>query len=438
MPLRARLKLFVVLLAGSTALASPVGQAHLPKYPTVEAPADTSKKQKKPGFFKRLFGGKKGKTGDSVPAQAPLLIEKVKEAERQTQQLSSEKAQLSQQLSNLSESQGKMNKMLREQQINIRSMTEAQIRTQLILTTQRKMIDSIAFGKTLDSLNQAQAVLYQQAEIQRREVLLAEQRTQQTILLAAIGLVVLMAGGLYSRFHSVRKYNRELEVKNQVIREEKQRSEELLLNILPAVVADELKKQGFANARLHETVSVLFTDFVNFTKISEHLTPQQLVAELDECFRAFDGIIARHGLEKIKVIGDSYMCVGGLTTQNTDHADRVVGAAIDIQAYLDERNVQHRERGLPVFEARLGIHTGPVVAGVVGLRKFAYDIWGDTVNVASRLESTSLPGRINISEDTYQLVREKYTCTYRGKIPTKNKGDVDMYFVEQEVEAEVG
>jgi class 3 adenylate cyclase len=429
-----RLKLGVVLLVGSAALVIPVAHAAFHK-PTHTVPADSTKKR--PGFFKRLFGGKKEKRGDSVHAPAPVLMEKIKEAERQTKQLSTEKEQLSQQLSTLNETQSKMNRMLRDQQVSLRTMTEAQIRTQLILTTQKKMIDSIAFGKTLDSLNQAQAVLYQQAEIQRREVLLAEQRTQQTILLAAVGLVVLMAIGLYSRYHSVRKYNRELEAKNQVIREEKQRSEELLLNILPAVVADELKKQGFANARLHETVSVLFTDFVNFTKISEHLTPQELVAELDECFRAFDGIIARHGLEKIKVIGDAYMCVGGLTTPDADHADQVVSAALDIQAYLEERNAKHRERDLPVFEARLGIHTGPVVAGVVGLRKFAYDIWGDTVNVASRLETNSLPGKINISESTYQLIREKYACSYRGKIPTKNKGDVDMYFVEDRASVEV-
>ena len=209
------------------------------------------------------------------------------------------------------------------------------------------------------------------------------------------------------------------------IRKEKIRSEELLLNILPAEITDELKERGETTAKHFDEVTVLFTDFVEFTKISEQLSPQVLVQELHECFSAFDAIMERNGLEKIKTVGDAYIAVCGLPVANKHHAEKCVQAAIEIRKFMEERKKNEK-----VFEIRIGVHSGPVVAGIVGIKKFAYDIWGDTVNTAARMEQNSEAGRINISESTYQLIKEKFTCAYRGEIEAKNKGKLKMYFVE--------
>ncbi|MFA6261692.1 MAG: adenylate/guanylate cyclase domain-containing protein [Bacteroidia bacterium] len=227
--------------------------------------------------------------------------------------------------------------------------------------------------------------------------------------------------------------NNELEIKveerTHELKQEKQKSDELLLNILPAEVAEELKRKGETTARQFDQVSVLFTDFVGFTTISEHLTPKELVSEIHYCFKAFDAIIEKNELEKIKTIGDAYLAVCGLPQADKHHAIKVVQAAIDIldfiKSYQDERKQQQKE----YFEIRIGIHSGPVVAGIVGMKKFAYDIWGDTVNTAARMEQTSEAGKINISGTTHELVKKTYPCTYRGKIKAKNKGEIDMYFV---------
>ena len=208
------------------------------------------------------------------------------------------------------------------------------------------------------------------------------------------------------------------------------RSESLLLNILPKQTAEELKANGKTVARQFESVTVMFTDFKNFTKISEELSPAELVSEIDECFKTFDNIISRHNIEKIKTIGDSYMCAGGLPVINTTHAFDVVSAALEIQQFISNRAVQKKAEGKQPFEIRIGIHTGPVVAGVVGTKKFAYDIWGDTVNIASRMESSGEAGKINISGATYELVKHKFHFLSRGKIEAKNKGMIEMYFVE--------
>ncbi len=214
------------------------------------------------------------------------------------------------------------------------------------------------------------------------------------------------------------------------ISKEKKRSEELLLNILPEEVAEELKQKGNAEAKQIDNVSVLFTDFKGFTQLSEKLSPKELVAEIDLCFRAFDNIVHKHGIEKIKTIGDSYMCAGGLPVPNNTHAFDVVSAAIDIQQFMHQHKVEREAAGKIFFEIRIGIHTGPVVAGIVGVKKYSYDIWGDTVNIASRMESSGETGKVNISGTTYELVKDKFTCTHRGKISAKNKGEIDMYFVE--------
>ena len=213
------------------------------------------------------------------------------------------------------------------------------------------------------------------------------------------------------------------------IAKEKQRSEELLLNILPGEVAEELKAKGSADAKQFDEITVMFTDFKGFTQIAEKMSPGELVAEIDICFKAFDAIITRNGLEKIKTIGDSYMCAGGLPVPTADHAAKVVIAALEIQEFMEQHQRERAGQGKARFEARIGIHTGPVVAGIVGVKKFAYDIWADTVNIASRMESSGEAGKVNISGSTYASVKDKFMCQYRGKIEAKNKGEIDMYFV---------
>jgi adenylate cyclase len=210
----------------------------------------------------------------------------------------------------------------------------------------------------------------------------------------------------------------------------RKRSDELLLNILPEKVAEELKTTGEAEAKLIDEVTVLFTDFKGFTALSEKLTPKELVKDLHECFTAFDNIMQKHGMEKIKTIGDAYMAAGGLPTPNKTHTADVVNAAIEIRKFMDDNKAIKIENNQPYFEIRIGVHTGPVVAGIVGVKKFSYDIWGDTVNTASRMESSGEVGQINISGTTYELVKDKFNCKHRGKITAKGKGEIDMYFVE--------
>jgi class 3 adenylate cyclase len=217
----------------------------------------------------------------------------------------------------------------------------------------------------------------------------------------------------------------QIEQQHEALKSEKKKSDELLLNILPAEVAEELKEKGQSRAQLFDDVSVLFTDFVNFTQMSERLGAEELVAELHECFRAFDTIMESNSMEKIKTIGDAYLAVSGIPVHNDKHAYNAIKAGLEIITFMNERN-----RHTNTFEIRIGIHSGPLVAGIVGVKKFAYDIWGDTVNTASRMESTSEAGKVNISEATHKLVANDFTFTYRGKIDAKHKGEIDMYFVD--------
>lgn len=222
--------------------------------------------------------------------------------------------------------------------------------------------------------------------------------------------------------------------KNEQLDKEKQRSDHLLQNILPLEIVAELKEKGTSDAKLFEHVTVLFSDFVNFTKMSETMTPQELVEELNFYFKKFDEIITFNNLEKIKTIGDAYMATGGLNTSGKIEPEHVIQSAIEMQEVVSQRKNEQSKNNKPAFEMRIGIHTGPVVAGIVGLKKFSYDIWGDTVNTASRFEAESAPGKINISQQTYDLVKDKFECEYRGKIQAKNKGQIDMYFVKTKID----
>ncbi|HVZ55325.1 MAG TPA: adenylate/guanylate cyclase domain-containing protein [Chitinophagaceae bacterium] len=211
---------------------------------------------------------------------------------------------------------------------------------------------------------------------------------------------------------------------------EKDRSTSLLLNILPEEIANELKQYGRAQAKLFDSVTVLFTDFKGFTEASSHMSPDALLDEINVNFSAFDRIIRDHGLEKIKTIGDAYMAVAGLPTPMEDHALAAVRAARAICAFVDQRVQERKARQETYFEIRIGVHSGPVMAGIVGDLKFQYDVWGDTVNTASRMESSGVVGAVNISQPTYELVRDTVDCLYRGKVPAKGKGDIDMYLVQ--------
>jgi adenylate cyclase len=215
------------------------------------------------------------------------------------------------------------------------------------------------------------------------------------------------------------------------IEAEKQKSEKLLHNILPEEVAQELKETGQATPKEYDLVTVLFTDFKGFTNIAEQITPQEVIENLNTCFLAFDEICDKYGLEKIKTIGDSYMCAGGLPLPNTTNPIDVVLAGLAMQAWMHQWAEDKKAKGQKAWELRLGIHSGEAIAGVVGKNKFAYDIWGDTVNLASRMESSGEVGKVNISEATYNLVKDSFICVQRGAVMAKNKGEMQMYFVER-------
>ena len=257
-------------------------------------------------------------------------------------------------------------------------------------------------------------------QLKQKNIQLNTEKKARIFFVGAIGLSLMLVIFIFKNFSNQKKANRLLSI-------EKKKSDDLLLNILPSEVAAELKNKGASDARLFDNVTVLFTDFVSFTKVAERLTPQELVRELDACFKAFDGITGKYHIEKIKTMGDAYLAVSGLPSPNPGHAENMINAAKEIAAFMVAR---HLELGNKTFEVRIGIHSGSVVAGIVGIKKFAYDIWGDTVNTAARMEQNSMPGRINISETTYELVKDKFTCEYRGEIEAKNKGMMKMYFVE--------
>ncbi|HJS54960.1 MAG TPA: adenylate/guanylate cyclase domain-containing protein [Chitinophagaceae bacterium] len=280
--------------------------------------------------------------------------------------------------------------------------------------TYRDSVNDIKSVQKMADLRTDYEVSQKQVEV---DLLNQQTRTQRIInlsLFIILGLGVIILGTLYWYYRAISR--------------EKKRSESLLLNILPAETAKELKRNGKVDAVKFDEVTVLFTDFVQFTKVAEHQEPEQLVKSIDFYFKAFDEIGTKHGLEKIKTIGDSYMCACGLPMKNKTHARNVANAASEMIGFVNRE--MNATDGLSHFEIRIGIHTGPVVAGIVGIKKWQYDIWGDTVNIASRMESNSKPGKINLSETTYQQIKNEFSCEYRGEIEVKNHGSMKMYFLQ--------
>lgn len=280
----------------------------------------------------------------------------------------------------------------------------------------------IAYRDSINNLKSVQkmADLRTDFEVSQKQVevdLLNQEKQNQRIILISLVIIVVLGiiilGTLFWYYKNIQK--------------EKKRSEALLLNILPLETAKELKLNGKVEAVKAEKVTVLFTDFVDFSTLAEKIKPEKLVESIDFYFKGFDEIISKYGLEKIKTIGDSYMCAGGIPTPNKNHAVNMAKAAKEMLDLVE--NAKGKDDGMPHFEVRIGIHSGPVVAGIVGIKKWQYDIWGDTVNIASRMESGSIPGKINLSETTYDLIKHEFLCEYRGELQVKNRGNFKMYFL---------
>ena len=347
-------------------------------------------------------------------------------------ELNIERDSLIQELDSIDNQNAVLDIELARKQEKIAMMTQQQVEAELLIAQQKNLVDSLKYNQIIDSIRlQQQELSLQQndLEIKEKQAQLELQQSQRNLLIALAAIVAIVAYSFYSRYKNSKHYNKLLETKNEMITQEKKRSEELLLNILPYKVAEELKRNGNAQAREYKTASVLFADFKDFSKISKKLSPEELVQALDQCFKGFDQIITKYNLEKIKTIGDSYMVAGGLPNPDEEHVSRLVQAAFEMQTFLKTIEQDRREKGLPFFEARIGIHTGPLIAGIVGTKKFAYDVWGDTVNVASRMESACEVGKVNISANTFRKIKDEFPTEYRGKVRAKNLGLIDMYYV---------
>jgi adenylate cyclase len=283
--------------------------------------------------------------------------------------------------------------------------------------------DSIMSAENMQAIFSLQNDLQLSQKQAQIEILEKSHEIQRRTNLALVG------GGLLFVLLSIVMLNRYMFEKKtkEIIKNEQHQSEKLLLNILPKETANELKTYGKAFAKRHEEVHVMFTDIKNFSIITRSMSAEELVKELDYCFSGFDIIINKYGLEKIKTIGDAYLCVGGLSSSDKGNAIQTVEAALEMQAFLKSSDNDSNKQSM--FEIRTGIHSGPVVAGVVGTNKFAYDIWGNTVNMAARMEQSSESGMINISEQTYLKVKDYFQCKSRGKIAAKNVGEINMYYV---------
>lgn len=255
-------------------------------------------------------------------------------------------------------------------------------------------------------------------------------------VILVVVVIMLIAQYLFYRLLE-RKFRRRQEELEQIITKKNddlikinEKTEALLANVLPKDTADELMAKGKATKIKYNFVTVLFSDIQGFTQIAEEMNPEVLIDELDKFFFHFDSVVEKYRIEKIKTIGDAYMCAGGIPEKNRTNPVEVTLAALEMQDYMHKLKEESLVRGIKYWDIRIGIHTGNVIAGVVGHKKLSYDIWGDTVNIASRMESSGEGGRINISGATYEFVRDFFECEYRGRMPVKYKGELDMYFVK--------
>lgn len=269
----------------------------------------------------------------------------------------------------------------------------------------------------------------QELTIKEQEAKLEGEKIFRNSIIGLTFFIVLITFLVLNSYRMKVRDNKLLKTERDNLAIEKRRSENLLLNILPAQIAAELKFMGKANVRQYDMVSVLFTDVKDFSKIAKKYKADELVEELNEYFTKFDDIVEKYNLEKIKTIGDSYMCAGGIPVPDNIKHINIILAGIEMQNLFQELNNKKLD-GKIKWEIRVGIHTGSLIAAVVGKKKFIYDIWGDTVNTASRMESSCEPGKVNISGATFEVVKDFFDCTHRGRISAKNIGETDMYFVE--------
>ena len=230
---------------------------------------------------------------------------------------------------------------------------------------------------------------------------------------------------------ALEKKGQELEKAVADLSAEKQNSEFLLTNIFPGNVANELRANGKVKAVGHEKATVMFSDFSDFTSVAATYNPAELVEELNRAFCLFDGLSARYGVEKLKTIGDGYLCVAGLQGDAVEAGGKMLKFAQEILAFVLKRKGEVEASGKKYWNIRIGVHCGPLVAGVVGVKRMAYDIWGDTVNVAARLQQGSEPGRINLSKDFRDLVADRIEAESRGKMPMKHHGEMEMFFLQK-------
>lgn len=384
------------------------------------------------------------------------MVDVSKEVKEKEAQLAKQNAEIEKQNREIAKQEAEMK--LKNEKIEKQKADEARIKQELALLDkdnssnkqliQQKQAELLATSGQLtvmteeaEKLATANKLLEQDKQIkqllvEQSEMEVKNQKAQKNYLLLFVGVLLLLAGVLFNLYKTKQRTAKELALKTEIIIAEKKRSDELLLNILPLQTANELKANGKAIARDYEMVTVLFTDFKDFTLVSEKLSPKDLVDVIDMCYSEFDNIIEKYEIEKIKTIGDAYLCASGIAhdtipTIKNHNPSNVINAALEIIDYMNNTYQKRTAEGKPFFRIRIGIHSGPLVAGVVGRKKFAYDIWGDTVNTAARMEQNSEPGKVNVSSSTYNMVKDDYHFTHRGKIEAKNKGQIDMFFVEK-------
>ena len=378
-----------------------------------------------------------------VQQKTTALSGEVDRLAQEAERLSGERDQLEGENNTLAERNRRRRAELAKSEEALAATTDSL--TQAQRTTQRIKRQVEASAQENEALSrealEAKTLAIEAEKMQTEEMLrrqsaemVADEQTFRLYLAIGAGVALLLLALLFlSRLRVKQRAAKKLAAANVALADANDKADGLLTNILPVHIAEELKATGKAEARRFPEATVLFCDFINFTQTAEKLGATALVQELDACFKAFDGIMDEFpGVEKIKTIGDAYMAASGLTERKTMPND-IVRAALRMQQFLTEEAEKRQQLGLPYFTGRIGLHTGPVVAGVVGARKFAYDIWGDTVNVASRIEGKSEAGKVNISETTYHLIKYNFRCNYRGKVAAKNKGMIDMYFVEGEI-----